>query len=62
VGFGGADAEIPVSQWPLYWGGVLVLLLAALPATGRWVGRTRPGRPSTVIGTTESGAVLWPGM
>ncbi|MEP6561051.1 MAG: hypothetical protein ABJD68_08245 [Nakamurella sp.] len=63
LGFGGADAEVPVSQWPLYWGGVLVLLLAALPATGRWVGRTgRSGKPSTVIGTTESGAVLWPGM
>jgi len=63
LGFGGADAEVPVDQWPLYWGGVVVLVLAALPATGRWVGRTRrAGKPSGVIGTTESGAVLWPGM
>ena len=63
AGYGGADAEVPVSRWPLYWGGVVVLVLAALPATGRWVGRTRSaGKPSGVIGTTESGAVLWPGM
>jgi len=63
LGFGGADAEVPVNQWPLYWGGVVVLVLAALPATGRWVGRSRAStKPSGVIGTTESGAVLWPGM
>jgi hypothetical protein len=63
LGFGGDGAAIPVSQWPLFWGGVVVLALAALPATGRWVGRVRKSaRPSSVIGTTESGAVLWPGM
>ena len=63
LGYGGADATVPVAQWPLYWGGVAVLVLAALPATGRWLGKQRPpSNASTVIGTTESGAVLWPGM
>ena len=63
IGYGGEGAEIPISQWPLYWGGVVVVVLALLPPTGRWVGRTRRNaRPSNVIGTTESGAILWPGM
>ena len=63
IGYGGEGAEIPISQWPLYWGGVAVVVLALLPPTGRWVGRVRRStRPSTVIGTTETGAILWPGM
>jgi hypothetical protein len=63
LGYGGVDAKIPVDQWGLYWGGVAVLALALLPATGRWIGRTRrTPKASTVIGTTESGAILWPGM
>ena len=62
LGYGGDGALIPVESWPLYWGGVGRVVLALLPATGRWVGRTRRApKPSTVIGTTESGAVLWPG-
>jgi hypothetical protein len=61
-GYGGSDALIPVDQWPLYWGGAAVVVLALLPATGRWVGRTRRvPKSSTVIGTTETGAILWPG-
>lgn len=63
LGYGGADATIQVEQWPLYWGGVAVVVLALLPATGRWIGRTPQNpKPSNVIGTTESGAILWPGM
>ncbi len=63
AGYGGAGAEVVVDQWPLYWGGVPVAVLGLLPATGRWVGKARRvDRPSTVIGTTDSGAVLWPGM
>ena len=63
LGYGGEGAAIQVDQWPLYWGGVAVVVLALLPATGRWVGRTRRApKSSTVIGTTETGAVLWPGM
>lgn len=62
LGYGGADAAIPVQQWPLFWGGVVVLVLALLPGTGRWLGKSRRVSPaSTVIGTTESGAILWPG-
>jgi hypothetical protein len=40
-----------------------VVVLALLPATGRWVGRIRRariGQPG-VTGTTETGAILWPG-
>jgi len=67
LGYGdvGWGAQVPVDQWPLFWGGVAVVIAAILPATGRWIGRTRPkksGSQSTVIGTTESGAILWPGM
>jgi hypothetical protein len=63
LGYGGDDAAIPTEQWPLYWGGVVVVVLALLPPTGRWVGRTRRNaKPTNVIGTTESGAILWPGM
>jgi hypothetical protein len=63
IGYGGEGAAIPIDQWPLYWGGVAVVVLALLPPTGRWVGRTRRNAmPSNVIGTTESGAILWPGM
>ena len=43
--------------------GVAVVVLALLPATGRWVGRIRRpriGQPG-VTGTTETGAILWPG-
>jgi hypothetical protein len=62
IGYGGEDAAIPVSQWWLYWGGVAVIALGLLPATGRWIGKSARVKPSTVIGTTETGAVLWPGM
>jgi hypothetical protein len=67
LGYGdvGSSTTMPVDQWPLFWGGAAVVIAAILPATGRWVGRTRQkasGRQSTVIGTTESGAILWPGM
>ena len=63
LGYGGEDAAIPVSQWPLYWGGVAVVVLALLPATKRWLGRNpKTTAQSTIIGTTESGAILWPGM
>ena len=41
LGYGGDGAAIQVNQWPLYWGGVAVVILALLPATGRWIGRTR---------------------
>jgi len=62
-GYGGADAATPVSQWPLFWGGLVVVVLGLLPATGRWLGRgTSSPKPSEVIGTTESGAILWPGL
>ena len=61
-GFGDVDAAVPIENWPLYWGGVAVLVLAVLPATGRWVGRSRRRRMSPeVTGTTASGAILWPG-
>ena len=67
LGYGdvGSGAKVTVDQWPLFWGGVAVVIAAILPATGRWIGRTRQrsaGGQSTVIGTTESGAILWPGM
>lgn len=61
-GYGDAGSAVPVTNWPLYWGGVAVVVLALLPATGRWVGRSRRSRKAPeVIGTTESGAILWPG-
>ena len=62
-GYGDAGAQVPIDNWPLYWGGVLVVVLALLPATGRWLGRVRRTRTarSDVIGTTETGAILWPG-
>jgi len=62
-GYGDAGAQVPIDNWPLYWGGVAVVVLALLPATGRWVGRVRRarlGQPG-VTGTTETGAILWPG-
>ncbi len=67
IGYGevGSGATVPIDQWPLYWGGVAVLVAAILPGTGRWIGRTRrrsAGAQSTITGTTESGAILWPGM
>jgi hypothetical protein len=65
VGYGPADADAtqyPVDQWPLFWGGLVVVVLAVLPATGRWIGRRRrPSASSSVIGTTDTGAILWPG-
>lgn len=63
LGYGGEGAATEVSQWPLYWGGVAVVVLAMLPATKRWLGRSpKTPQQSTVIGTTESGAILWPGL
>jgi hypothetical protein len=62
-GYGDAGSPVPMENWPLYWGGVVVVVLALLPATGRWVGRIRRariGQPG-VTGTTETGAILWPG-
>ena len=62
-GYGDAGARVPVENWPLYWGGVAVLVVALLPATGRWVGRVRRariGQPG-VTGAAETGAILWPG-
>ena len=62
-GYGGAGAQVAIENWPLYWGGLAVVVLALLPATARWVGRVRQariGQPG-VTGTTETGAILWPG-
>lgn len=47
----GYDYAATVPQWPLYWGGVVVLVLALLPATRRWVHRLPPPSGATVIGT-----------
>lgn len=60
-GYGDVGARVPVANWPLYWGGVAVVVLALLPATGRWVGRRRARRSPEITGTTASGAILWPG-
>ena len=61
-GYGDAGAPVPVQNWPLYWGGVAVVVLALLPATGRWVGRSRRSRKAPeVTGTAATGAILWPG-
>ena len=62
-GFGDTGAPVPIPNWPLSWGGVAVLVLALLPATGRWVGRGRARRSPEITGTsgTASGAILWPG-
>ncbi len=63
LGYGGPGSTVVVDQWPLYWGGVVVAVLAVLPATGRWLGKSKPKeKASTVIGTASTGAVLWPGM
>ena len=52
ISWGFGTPTHPIAQWPLYWGGVLVLLLALLPATGRWLRRRRPaGQP---VGTVRS--------
>lgn len=62
-GYGDTGARVPIENWPLYWGGVAVLVVALLPATGRWVDRVRRariGQPG-VTGTAETGAILWPG-
>ncbi len=62
-GYGDAGARVPVENWPLYWGGVAVVVLGLLPATGRWVGRRRKARAEQpgVTGTSSTGAILWPG-
>lgn len=48
------DQRIP--QWPLYWGGVLVLVVLMLPATGRWVKRTARKQPPLMGTVTTGGA------
>jgi len=61
-GYGDTGARVPIENWPLYWGGVAVVVLAMLPATARWVGRNRrPRKAPEVTGTTATGAILWPG-
>ena len=40
-------ADIRVDNWPLFWGGVVVFIAAALPATGRWVSNTGKPAPPT---------------
>ncbi len=50
--FGWGTPASPVPQWALYWGGAAVLVLAALPATGRWVAKTgvaAPAFPTTAV-------------
>ena len=32
-GYGDTGAAVPIVNWPLYWGGVAVVVLALLPAT-----------------------------
>jgi hypothetical protein len=60
-------AQLHLEHWPLFWGGVVVLLAAVLPATGRWVNSTgKSGRPSSDPlgfpgGPSTSSATLWPG-
>jgi hypothetical protein len=49
-----------VDQWPLYWGGVVVLGLALLPATRRWVHRLPPPTGETPIGTVPIGPAAGP--
>jgi hypothetical protein len=49
-----------VDQWPLYWGGVVVLALALLPATRRWVHRLPPPTGETPIGTIPIGPASGP--
>jgi hypothetical protein len=61
AGYGDATAAHPVEGWPLFWGGAVVLGLALLPAIGRWVGKRRQSASTNVIGTTDTGAILWPG-
>ncbi len=61
-GYGDTGAAVPIVNWPLYWGGIAVVVLALLPGPPRWVGRSRrPRKAPEVTGTTASGAILWPG-
>lgn len=63
----GTEAR-PVEQWPLYWGGAVVLVLAVLPATSRWVGRRPAGPPVLGAATLAAGTgaitapTLWSGL
>lgn len=54
--FGQVDLDLDewVPQWPLYWGGAVVLVVVMLPATGRWVKRTTRRQPP-LIGTVTTG-------
>jgi len=45
----------PIEQWPLYWGGLAVVVVASLPATKRWIVRKTPLPPPA------GGPTLWPG-
>ncbi len=47
------DYGLSVAQWPLYWGGIVVLALALLPATRRWAHRLSRPSGETPIGTVR---------
>lgn len=55
-------ADPRVDQWPLFWGGVVVIAAALIPATARWCRKNTKPRGPSVTGSTESAARLWPGM
>lgn len=50
------DFDQWIPQWPLYWGGVVVLAVVMLPATGRWVKRTMRRQPPLMGTVTTGGA------
>ena len=39
-------SDLPMSQWPLFWGGAVVFLLVVMPATGRWVNPAATAKPA----------------
>jgi hypothetical protein len=60
IAHAGYDYAQTVDQWPLYWGGIVVLVLALLPATRRWVHRLPPPTGETPIGTVPIGPATGP--